>query len=226
MILTKPTPYNLPRLLTWCCLGLFLISSAACRERSEPARKAAPATQEELDASAAQDTAFYIIPGEHIGQIRLSMQPEEVHNTLGDPDFSEAAMGKAKQTWYSAATDSPRHQVDVYTVRQRTGEPDEVVEVDQVRVTSPSFTIPRMRISPGSRLTKIQQYFPNLQAVAYYPTPKQGRVYVYDDRVGGIAFELTGPDSVCVGITVHPKGRGVEQAPIPLQDGMVRLRQQ
>ncbi|QHL87737.1 hypothetical protein GU926_09960 [Nibribacter ruber] len=169
------------------------------------------------------DTAFQIIPGHRAGQIYLGQNPDEVVKALGKPDASNAAMGKALLTWVSAADKPEKQSVTVYTVRKNTGMPDEKVEVRQVRVTSPTFSIVANNLHAGSALSQIKQAYPSIQAMAYYLAEDKSRVYVYDVPPQGIAFEVTGPDSVCIAMTIHPKNKGVQEEYLPLHPDMKPL---
>jgi hypothetical protein len=165
---------------------------------------------------AKQDTAFQIIPGQRVGQISLGQSPEEVVKALGQPDSSNAAMGKALLTWFSQPDKAARQTVTVYTVRENTGMANEQVRVRQIRVTSPQFSIQGNHLGTGSSLSQIKQAYPAIKAVAYYVAEDKRRVYVYDVLQHGIAFEVPGPDSACVAITLHPKGKGVQEEYLPL----------
>ncbi|AMM50531.1 hypothetical protein TH61_04175 [Rufibacter sp. DG15C] len=171
-----------------------------------------------------QDSSFQIIPGQRIGQISLGQSPEDLVKALGPPDSTDAAMGKALLTWFSKSSKAPRQEVTVYTVRENTGMANEQVGVRQVRITSPEFTIPDNYLKTGSSLPQIRKVYPSAKAVAYYLVPGNDRVYVYDVQHQGIAFEVSGADSVCVAITIHPKGKGVQEEYLPLHPDIKLLQ--
>ncbi len=182
-------------------------------------------TQTESAAAAAQDTAYQIIPGQRIGQVTLGDSPEKAFAALGPSDAGDAAMGKSISTWYSKENAAQKHQLNIYSVRERTGLPDETVRVHQVRITSPQFTLAENHLKTGSTLAQIRNHFPQVTPIAYYTPQGQQRAYVYDAAEQGIAFEITGPDSVCVGITIHVTGSGATERYLPVHEGLVQLNQ-
>ncbi|MFB9863365.1 hypothetical protein [Rufibacter immobilis] len=215
---------------------LFLLlaglSLASCQDAAQkPETAASPETGNAQDTSAVAnsspvDTAFQITPGQRVGQVNLGDSPEKVHAALGDPEESDAAMGKSISTWYSKGTGKERHRVDVYTVRENTGTAEEVVQVKQVRVTSPNFMVAEKQVRVGSTLAEIRNGFPAVQAVASYKPGNAPQIYLYDAPAEGISFEISGPDSTCVGIAIHPKDQNIASTYLPIYPNLQRLTPQ
>jgi hypothetical protein len=183
------------------------------------------ASEDSLESPAASiPLAYQIIPGQRIGQITLGDSPGQVQANLGTPDAGNAAMGKSLSTWYSKGSGANRHQVNVYTVREKTGTPEETVGVRQVRITSPVFKLANEGLKVGSTLPQIRNQFPEVTAIAYYAPKGKPAVYIYDATGQGIAFEIAGPDSVCVGITIHPKNASATDTYLPVHPELVYLQ--
>ncbi len=133
-------------------------------------------------------------------------------------------MGKALATWYSKATHPERHEVNVYTVRENTGLPTETVGVQQIRVTSPRFTVTGSQLSCGSSLSQIRKQFYGLTYIAHYRANGHN-VFLYDAVEQGIAFEIRGQDSTCVGIAIHPKHSPLAARYLPVHQNLEYLKQ-
>ncbi|GAB2552401.1 putative periplasmic lipoprotein [Rufibacter soli] len=173
-----------------------------------------------------EDTAYLIIPGEQIGQLKLGDSPEKVQAALGKPDAGDAAMGKALSSWFSYQKDSTiLHRVDVFTVREHTGMPDETVGVNQIRITSPRFSLQGHQLQVGSTLANLRPQFPGIRPVAYYLGEEKKRVYVYDAPTQGIVFEINGSDSICVAISIHAKGQEIKGRYLPVHPNLVNLNE-
>ncbi|WP_066837025.1 hypothetical protein [Rufibacter ruber] len=177
-------------------------------------------------AAPAVDSAYQIVPGERMGQTSLNESPEAVAEALGKPDASNAAMGKSLSTWYSSANGGKREELNVYTVREKTGTPQETVGVHQVRVTSSAFKVMPSGLSTGSTLPQIREAFNRVRPLAHYQYQGRQRAYLYDATGEGLAFEITGPDSTCVAIILHQKGKEVTSAYLPIHEDLVKLHQQ
>jgi len=209
-------------------LGLFLVG-LSCLSCSEPAavktenNQTVTPSDSIFEPAASQQTAFQIIPGQRIGQVAVGENPEKVFEALGEADAGDAAMGKALSTWYSQDS-GQRRELNVYTVTKKTGTPQQTVGVEQVRITSPAYTVAETDISVGSTLPQIRKHFPQARPIAYVEQEQQ-KIIVYDAPAQGIAFEIAGPDSSCVGITVHPTGSGAADAYLPIHPNLVRLKQ-
>ncbi|NUY79716.1 hypothetical protein HUK80_02320 [Flavobacterium sp. MAH-1] len=148
-----------------------------------------------------------IVPGEKIGNIEIGMDSEKLQ-FLGTPDLSDAAMGKAWLTWYSANSEavSGKYELNVFTNYKDDEMKQKVVRL--IRVTSPDFHIDS--VSTGKTLATIENRFPKIRYTGGYPYDKtKESVELYDDQDGGIAFEFL--NDSCIGIIVHPKEEDVSK---------------
>ncbi|MDB5202230.1 MAG: hypothetical protein JWQ27_1639 [Ferruginibacter sp.] len=164
-----------------------------------------------------------IVPGVSIGMIALDEPGEDVQKKLGTADDGDAAMGKSMGIWYSKskAADGTRYSTTIYFVANYGGK-DERSRAKQMRITSPFFMTAE-KISCGSSLAAIQQFFPLVKKAARYPSPVNKKmVYVYDDEKGGIAFEVNDKNQ-CVGIAIHLPGTQAFATYLEFFSGFERL---
>lgn len=153
-----------------------------------------------------------IIPGQSIGNVSLE-QDSETLAFLGDADLSDAAMGKAWLTWYSANSKlvNGKSELNIFTT-YKDGDMKEKV-VRQIRITSPDF-MTDSGIKTGMPFSEIEKLIPNPEYIGNFKNPGSAdRVELYDDTAMGIAFEIlnTGSEKTCVAIIVHPKDRKVTE---------------
>ncbi len=159
--------------------------------------------------------ANLIVPGQHIGRIRLGADAKTLKR-LGDPDTGEAAMMKQWMTWYSKPPanqpDAVPAELDVYVTLAHDGDGSEKV-ITEARVTSASFKLAN-GIAAGSSFTHIKHAYPHLKLVQTYTTKKSnGPIRIYDDTQRGVAFEIyRGRDGKsaagqCSAIIVHSPGK-------------------
>ncbi len=134
-----------------------------------------------------------LIPGQSVGSVALG-DADSVLDALGDPDFSDAAMGKAALIWYPE--DEPNHPISVFTARDMGN--DETARIKQIRITSPRFKT-RHSIGVGSSLRDISDNYP-LQIVETYD--QDGETHTVYNANEGIAFEV---DTAyrCVAVVIH-----------------------
>lgn len=149
-----------------------------------------------------------ILPGEKVGHITIEANAADLDSILGAPDRSDAAMGKAWLTWMGKRDDHNNEtQLDIYTTYSDSTMSKKTVQ--QIRTTSSYFsTVSGIHVY--SDLEKIREAFPPIQKVATYREGER-EFQVYDDREGGIAFEIVtaGAEDICTGIIVHLKGKPV-----------------
>jgi len=153
--------------------------------------------------SKANDT---IMPGKSIGHISLDEKTEDVIQALGQPDSSDAAMGKQMLSWYSKPTkkDTAVNSIKIFAAANFGGK-DEAARVRQVRITSPFFKTAE-GIGCGSTIAFIKTQYKDIKKASASYTDRSGNpVMIYDDIKEGIAFEI-GSNTKCVGVTVHPRG--------------------
>lgn len=135
----------------------------------------------------------------------------------GNPDFSDAAMGKAMLVWYGKQKNSPITELDVYTAYKDSNMREKTVQ--QIRSTSAYFTTPG-NAGVGRKFSAIKSLYPGLAYVHSYKENNTGRnIKVYDDAALGLSVEttLTGNEKICTGIIIHKKGREVILAYINLR---------
>lgn len=169
----------------------------------------------------APDSAHLIVPGERIGPLTLNMPHTAISDAMGEPDSGNAAMGKSLQFWLNQG--QPQDYLAVYIVNNfdGTGSP---AKVKQIQVTSPNYKTSN-GISTGSTMPAIREQFGSLNPIAYYTNKQNKKVYIFDDQAEGITFEVTPPDSTCVAITVHEKGKDITATYLPIHPDTTRLRQ-
>lgn len=157
--------------------------------------------------SSAQQSAWTIVPGQRIGQIRLEA-PAQSLAVLGKPDGGDAAMMKAWRIWYSRKKDNSidsTHMLAVFTAMRT----QDTQYVKQIRVNSPKFKTAK-GVGAGSTLSAIKKAYPGIKLVRLYETAnKARRIAVYEDTQQGIAFETANSRSrkpVCSMVVVFDPG--------------------
>ncbi|MCY1485327.1 hypothetical protein D3C87_327320 [compost metagenome] len=160
------------------------------------------------------DRKQLIIPGKSIGLTQLGQNAETLLS-LGKPDFSDAAMGKAWATWYSK--DGQKKELNIYTTYKDSEMKEKVIR--QIRITSPEFKTSD-KIATGKSLKDIQQSFPKVKLIGKYNANGKA-VQLYDDADSGIAFEIE--NDLCIGIIIHETGKKVTDEYITLHPDMERF---
>ena len=156
----------------------------------------------------AQESKDSVVSGERIGQVRLGMSGDEVEKLLGKPTASDAAMGKAVDTWVAKSPDGRTEQTQVAIHRDEDGRHWKVV---QVSVTSPFFRT-RGGNSTNSDLDALWREFPDLHYVATDSGSHGSQSEIYDSTASGVAFLIERtehaakgePWGKCHAIIVHP----------------------
>ncbi len=159
----------------------------------------------------ADDDKSLVVDGDRIGQVRLGMGDEELEKRLGKPSDSDAAMGRAVDTWISKSADNRTEQTEVAIHRDEEGLH---WNVTQVAVTS-SFFRTRGGNSTNSDLDAIWREHPDLRYLEGDIGGKGSDLELYDSTASGIAFliERTQPAvkgeawGKCRAIIVHPRGQ-------------------
>lgn len=155
----------------------------------------------------AQKTAWLIVPGKSIGQIKLEA-PAQSLTVLGKPDGGDAAMMKAWRIWYSRKKDKridSSHLVAAFTAMRSA----DTQYVKQIRVNSPQFKTVK-GVGAGSSMAAIKKAYPGIELVQTYESAnKARRIAVYQDTKAGIAFETSNSRSkkpVCSMVVVFDPG--------------------
>lgn len=149
-----------------------------------------------------------VVPGESVGPIRLGQADSALLAQLGEPDYSDAAMGKAVLAWYMS-NDSPGYPLSVFTARNMGN--DETARIRQIRITSPYYTTSE-GLCANSSLKQISAQYHTEQVDTY---EKDGQHYAIHDTKQGIAFEVD-PNDSCIAIIVYAPGAG-PQSYLPLR---------
>ncbi|MFN8290420.1 MAG: hypothetical protein U0U70_09195 [Chitinophagaceae bacterium] len=159
------------------------------------------------DTSPVKSTRL-IVPGKSIGLTAIEQKMSSVIRRLGNPASGDASMGgHSMSVWYSKpvihGTDTLINETDIYFYTQHFGEPNPIVRVDHIRVTS-SYFMTASRIGVGSALEAVQKNFPGLTKSGTETSPKTNRpVDTYSDDHLGISFEIE--EGKCVAVTVYRK---------------------
>lgn len=159
------------------------------------------------------DHDWLIEPGKSVGKVQLGHELTHVMKTLGQPKEvsgmeGEAAMGHIWTIWPG----NNGHELDVYTVRgpeNSASLPQNFVR--QIRLTSPAFHTEN-GLHVGVGLERFNRFI-NPQSLI----ENTGKRRLYDDSSNGIAYEFAprGKGWVCSAITIHPRGKGVQNEYLP-----------
>ncbi|AWI26932.1 hypothetical protein [Flavobacterium pallidum] len=203
-------------------LLIFAALAFSCSNREKTNATEKNDTIAAINTAAEIKPELLITPGIAIGLTAIEDNTSKLE-TLGTPDQSDAAMGKAWMTWYGKKTDTTRDELNIYTTYKDNELKEKVVR--QIRVTSPDFKT-KDGISTESSFAEIQQQYPKLQTVGKYDnSDTKIETTIYDDVASGIAFEIKNPygNSHCSAIIVHPKGKKVTDEYIYLNPYMIVL---
>jgi len=187
-------------LLSQCLAAVFIsFMLTACGSHSDADRAASADSAVTATTKTADTPRMVLVPGIAAGAFKLDDADSLVLQQLGQPDHSDAAMGKAVLIWY---TDSAkRYPLSIFTARDMGN--DETARIQQIRVTSPTFETAES-IHVGSTLTEIRNAY---QVTAGETYEQAGETYTVYDADAGIAFEV-GPDGRCVAIIIHGTDAG------------------
>jgi hypothetical protein len=146
-----------------------------------------------------------IIPGKSIGLTTLGDDAEKLEKSLGKPDLSDAAMGKAWLTWNGKKDEHNNvTQLNIFTAYSNNEMKEKTVQ--QIRTTS-SYFLTADSLHVYSSLNNILKKFPGVKKSAEYKD--DGRtISIYDEKEKGIAFEIAAANGqqTCTGIIIHKKG--------------------
>ena len=158
----------------------------------------------------AVDADWEIIPGKKVGNTVLGDDPATLLQGLGQPDASDAAMGKAWLVWDGKNTENT---LAVFTTYADSNMMRKAIR--QIRVTSPRFQTVE-GLHTGSNKAEVKRVFPKLQQAEniYGDVPPR-----YDVISKGISFEFSGNAdyNACTAIMVYPPG-GSPTAYLPIPE--------
>ncbi len=177
--------------------------------------------QSQTDTTASESNPL-IVAGESVGKISLGADAATLQSILGKPDMSDAAMGKAWETWYGKQRDEHNNktELNIYTAYKDTSMREKTVQ--QIRTTS-SFFKTNDSVHVYSSLDEIKNKYTVKKSAQYN---SDGRtITVYDDKKNGIAFEMASASTqnICTGIIIHPKNKSVNDIYIMLHPDMKRF---
>lgn len=159
-----------------------------------------------------------IIAGAAIGKLHLGASASALQ-VLGQPDESDAAMGKAWLTWNLPRDEHNNATVlNVYTTYADSSMKEKTIQ--QLRTTSAAFATSK-GIHVYASLDEIREQFPTVKKLAAFN--EDGRdIAIYDAVNEGIAFEVAqaGNQQICTGIIVHEKQQKVTDIYIMLHPQM------
>lgn len=149
-----------------------------------------------------QEESNRIVAGKQVGKIRLGITGEELVKTLGLPDESDAAMGKAWLSYKGKA--QPETELWVYTAYSDTSMRYKTVQF--VRTNSAYFKTDE-KVGAGSTYADLRKAYPRLKKVARRAEGKNG-IALYDNG-NGIAFEVTeaANETRCTAVLVYESSR-------------------
>ena len=158
-------------------------------------------------ATAKVSENLVIAPGEKIGNTMIGANAETLKD-LGQPDLSDAAMGKAWMSWLSKNPNNPGTELMVSTGYKDSEMKEKTIK--EIRVNSPDFKTSGGN-GVGYTILDIVEEFPNIKATTAYSNSKTGQeVEVFDDQVSGIAFEIQKEvPKICIAIIIHEKDKPV-----------------
>lgn len=193
--------------LFYSCLVIAIsgIFFTACGNRGNTDHARTENTVADLPQTAGWES-LTLVPGASAGTLKLDEPDSLIRQQLGQPDYSDAAMGKAVLLWY---TDSDYgYPLSIFTTRDMGN--DETARIKQIRVTSPAFkTAESIRV--GSALTEIRNHYQITPVETYEKGGKTYSTYKSDE---GIAFEV-GPGDSCIAIIIHyPDAEVVSYLPL------------
>ena len=141
-----------------------------------------------------------IIPGKRLGNIILNENATSVLDSLGKPDFADAAMGKAVYTWHKDS----HNLISIYTTTKMGVE--DFSRIKAIRSLSPDFKT-EDNLAVNSTLTEIEKHF-KLKKIGVFPFDNNS--YTLYSSEEGIGFEV-GDDQKCHGIVLTEIGTSPEQ---------------
>lgn len=163
-------------------LALSVLLLSACND-----------SRKTTDTAPTDPELLLLVPGESAGPYRLGDADSLLHQQLGNPDYSDAAMGKAVLFWNIDPING--YTLSVYVTRNMGN--DETARIKQIRTTSPFFETAEA-IHVGSSLADIN----NQYQITPVETNESDSTYSIYKTNEGIAFEI-GSGELCTAIIVH-----------------------
>ncbi|GEP52508.1 hypothetical protein FNO01nite_31800 [Flavobacterium noncentrifugens] len=187
--------------ITLLIFGIVLIS---CNKKETPEPETIVV---DSLATAKVSENLVIAPGEKIGNTMIGANAETL-SALGQPDLSDAAMGKAWMSWFSKNPNNPGTELMVSTGYKDSEMKEKTIR--EIRVNSPDFKTAGGN-GVGNTVLDIVEEFPNIKATTAYSNIKTGQeVEVFDDQFSGIAFEIQKEaPKKCIAIIIHEKDKPV-----------------
>jgi hypothetical protein len=181
----------------------------ACNNRSAEGNRREVDSLFHLDSVREQikgkNVDLLIAPGTAIGKAKIGMNTEALIKAIGEPDLSDAAMGKAWLTWYNNRNASS--ELDVYTAYKDSNMTERTVQL--IRASSQNVST-KDSIGVGTFFGEIGKKFPGMRYVSHYRKDSTGEIVsLYADQNKGIAFEFSAVehDKKCSSVIVFDTSR-------------------
>ena len=188
---------------------VFLTAVMACNDRSAEGRTRDVDSLFHLDTVGKKEKPMnvdlLIVPGSAIGKVKIGMNTQALVKTIGEPDLSDAAMGKAWLTWYNKK--SPSSELDVYTAYTDGNMTERTVQL--IRASSENFRTTDS-VGVGTSFGEIEKKFPGLRYVSHYRKDSTGEIVsLYADQKEGVAFEFAAVENhkKCLSVIVFDTSR-------------------
>jgi hypothetical protein len=173
---------------------IFLLVAAVACTAPPDASKQLPSDSGlvQTAVTASPSTNQLVVPGKRIGSTQINERSDSVFHRLGNPDSSDAAMGKSRAAWISK--DDPSHTTRI-SFSTNMGMEEAYPQAKTIRVTSSYFKTGAGN-SVGRSLSDFTIEFPNLKRLG-----DAGEAALWTDPSLGIWVEvLTDRRVVAIGV--------------------------
>lgn len=190
-----------------CVLAALVL--IGCQKKQAENKIEITDTLKTVQTELALDKNDVVVAGSSIGKITLGIPFE--NTIIGEPDFSDSAMGKSWLVWYDNKADEKNRLANwmVYTSYNDSEMKEKVIS--EVRTILPNFKT-ETGIRVGSTFEAVNKEFTSLNEVAKFRNQRNGKdTYIYDATNSGIAFEFTGKGktATCSALIVYRKDKPI-----------------
>lgn len=177
--------------MKYCTLILLLALLSACVHQSKPTR------DETIKAPAQMPDSLLIKPGKSVGNINVGDDMGKLTIKLGQPDRTDAAMGSALFTWFTAH-DTANTRISTFGHRNFGGADESILHIKKILITSPRFATAE-GIRCGSSRDSIVLFYKFTDS----KIPVNGKdALLLADTDRGIGFELDSTGQRCKAIII------------------------
>ncbi|UII23621.1 hypothetical protein [Fulvivirga ligni] len=155
------------------------------------------------------DNSHLIIPGKSLAHYQLNGSIEQIQNKLGQPDDSNAGMGKSVRTWNIDSTDI----LSAYTTRQMGVEDIDRIKI--MRTTSPKY-LTQKHLGTGSTKQEIETEF-KLKPIGTFQ--EKSADYNLYGASSGIAFEFDQEEN-CAGVCIYYDDVNIPAGLVPIYESL------